>query len=126
MERDTVKNPSPAQRKRIVPLILMKSVETILTNHIYLFDNKVYRQVTGGPIGDNITNLCSKLVIFAFQQGYKHQLHKLDLESSTVLLKDDLDQAGYCLPLGTYYKSGKMYVPGSGWRGKSDRPAISQ
>ena len=36
---DTVKNPSPAQRKRIVALTLMKAVETLLPNQIYLFDN---------------------------------------------------------------------------------------
>ena len=39
-----------------------------------------------------------------------------------ILLKlyvDDLNQAGLCLPLGSKYVRGKLYIPGQGWRGRS-------
>ena len=66
---DKAKPPSDLQQKKIIALVLMKAMETILTNHVYLFDNKIYRQRKGGPIGDNITNLSSKLVIYLFAVG---------------------------------------------------------
>ena len=47
---------------------------------------------------------------------------RLSLLQQTVLLKiyvDDLNQAGLCLPLGTRYARGKLYIPGHGWRGRA-------
>ena len=47
---------------------------------------------------------------------------KLSLSHQIVLLKiyvDDLNQAGLCLPLGTRYARGKLYIPGQGWRGRA-------
>ena len=41
------RNPSPIQRRKLVALMLMSVIEIILINHIYLFDNKVYRQAIG-------------------------------------------------------------------------------
>ena len=35
------------------------------------------------------------------------------------LYVDDLNQAGFCLPLGTRYVRGKLYMPGLGWRGRA-------
>ena len=102
-------------------ITIMKAMETILTNHVYVFDNISYKQLKGGPIGDNITNLSAKLVMNLFSVGYKRRLEKLDILKKTVLLKiyvDDLNQAGWCLPLGTFYKDGKMFVPKVGWRGR--------
>ena len=59
--------------------------------------------------------------MYLFSVGYKRRLEKLDILKKTVLLKiymDDLNQAGWCLPLGTFYKDGKMFVPKVGWRGR--------
>ena len=38
---DKLKEPGAAQMKGIVAFTLMKAVATLLTNHIYLFDNKI-------------------------------------------------------------------------------------
>ena len=40
---DKAKPPSALQQKKIIGLTLMRAMETILTNHVYLFDNKIYR-----------------------------------------------------------------------------------
>ena len=32
---------------------------------------------------------------------------------------DDLNQVGYCLPLGSRYENGKLYIPGKGWQGRA-------
>ena len=44
----------------------MKAMETILTNHVYVFDDILYKQLKGGPIGENITILSAKLVMYLF------------------------------------------------------------
>ena len=96
-------------------------VKTTLTNHLYLFDGEVYKQKEGGPIGDNVTQIAARIAMFLFSSGYKRQLTSLGLLKQTYLLKlyvDDLNQAGYCLPLGTWFKDGKIYLPGIGWRGR--------
>ena len=38
---------------------------------------KIFRQLSGGPIGDNLTNLMSKLVMFTFSTKYKAKLENL-------------------------------------------------
>ena len=40
---------------------------------------------------------------------------------------DDLNQAGFCLPLGSVYHHGKLFIPGKGWCGRSHKgKALSQ
>ena len=100
----------------------MAAVKTTLGNHLYQFNNRLYRQLKGGPIGDNVTQLCARIVMRMFTLGYKDKLQKLGLLEGIDVLKlyvDDLNQVGYCLPIGTWYQEGKMYIPGRGWTGRS-------
>ena len=60
--------------------------------------------------------------MFSFLGGYKQKLQKLDLEASIKLLKvyvDDLNQVERCLPVGSRYEAGKLYIPREGWKGRS-------
>ena len=71
-------------------------------------------------MGEDVARPSVKIVMYGFLSGYKERLVKLSLSEQTVLLKlyvDDLNQAGLCLPLGTRYIKGKLYIPGQGWRG---------
>ena len=82
----------------------------------------MYRQLKGGPIGDDYTNKCAGIVMYSFIHRYKQRLANLHLLDKTVLLKvyvDDCNQAGARLPYGTQYVGGKLYLPGEGWRGRS-------
>ena len=42
-----VRQPSIHQKKRLVSMAVMKVMETALTNHLYQFNEKVYKQITG-------------------------------------------------------------------------------
>ena len=98
----------------MVALALMAVVRTTRKNHLFLFDGEIYRQEEGGPIGDNVTQLAARIVMYLFSSGYRKELANLGLKDKTYLLKlyvDDLNQAGLCLPLGTWYSSGKIYIP---------------
>ena len=61
--------------------------------------------------------------MYLFVKIYKSKLEKLSLSNQIVLMKlyvDDLNQAGYCLPFGSRYVNGKIYIPSLGWKGRSE------
>ena len=98
---DKVKEPSEAQRRRMVALSICTVARYTFENHLYKFNGQVYRQTSGGPIGDNATNDAANIVMWQFIIGYRKMLARLDLLSQSVLLKvyvDDLNQAGLRLP----------------------------
>ena len=45
------KIPSNLQKKKMLARAMEIAVRTILSNHLYEFDGKVFRQQSGGPIG---------------------------------------------------------------------------
>ena len=57
-----------------------------------------------------------------FSSGYVRRLDRLGLKDGMEVLKlyvDDFNQIGTCLPPGTWYNQGRMFMPGIGWRGRS-------
>ena len=57
-----------------------------------------------------------------FTKGYRRRLCQLSLNDQILVMKiyvDDLNQVGYCLPIGSRYVNGKLYIPGKGWRGRA-------
>ena len=94
------------------------------------FNGQVYKQRSGGPIGDNATNDAADVVMWIFITHYKRSLSRLGISKETVLLKvyvDDLNQAGLRLPYGTQYIRGRLYIPGRGWSGRApDGQAITK
>ena len=50
-------------------MTMMVTVKNILENHLYMFKSELYRQLTDGPIGDNITMVASELVMYDFDTG---------------------------------------------------------
>ena len=89
---------------------------------MYKFNQEVYKQLEGGPIGVIATNVAADLVMFTFINKYRHRLEKYNLLKEIVLQKvyiDDLNQAGRCLPVGTTYVAEKLYIPNQGLVGRS-------
>ena len=48
---------------------------------------KLYLQLKGGPLGDNLTQLMAKAVMFNFVDRYQKKLKNLALLDSVALLK---------------------------------------
>ena len=102
-----VKQPSESQRRRMIALALSITVKNILENHLYVFSMELYRWLTGGPIGDNITMIAAELVIYEFQLGYRDMVTKLSLDQHILFMKiyiDDLNQVYRSLPYGSKYQ----------------------
>ena len=68
-------------------LVLMEVARTILKNHLYTFNEKLYRQEKGGPIGDNFTQIAARLVMFTFIRKYRNRLNSLEIDTDIRLLK---------------------------------------
>ena len=64
-----VKKPSDLQERKMVALTLMAVASHVFQNHLYKFNVQVYRQASGGPIGDNATNDAANIVMWMFIIG---------------------------------------------------------
>ena len=69
----------------------MEVIRITLGNHIYQFNGEDYRELFGGPIGVNLTNMASKLVMFTFLSRYWVELLNLQLYNKVVLPKIYVD-----------------------------------
>ena len=49
----------------------------VLTNHLYQFNGKLYRQNEGGPIGDKLTTILARILMNDFTNRYKLKLKQL-------------------------------------------------
>ena len=81
----------------------------------------MYKQINGGPIGENFTTIAAEIVMYRFAKKYKVILAHTGLLKDTILCKiyvDDLNQVSRILPYGTFFESGKLYIPGKGWAGR--------
>ena len=77
------RKPSSLQKKWLLALAMMEVIRTTRGNHKYQFNGKVYRELSEGPIGENLTNLASKLVKFTFSSRYRAKLVNLQLSKNT-------------------------------------------
>ena len=106
----------------MLALVLIRIISTALGNHIYNFNDRLIRQPSSGHIGDNLPNFASKLVKYELSTRYKSKLNELQFLEEVVILNiyiDDQNQARWTLTHDTIYCREKLFIPGSGWRGRS-------
>ena len=73
-------------------------------------------------MGEDSATKSANVVMLKFVREYKNRLIRLSLYENIVLLKiyvDDLNQAGFCLLLGTRCVRSKFYIPDLGWGGRA-------
>ena len=87
------------------------AVKTILSNHLYQMDGKVFRQQTGGPIGLEITGVLSRLVMLWWDKMFLHKLDKLGI--LMMMYKRYVDDGNMILdavPVGARIVDGKLSI----------------
>ena len=57
------KGPSIHQQRRMIAKMVSIAVETAMSNHTYRFDGRVYKQEDGGPIGDELAQAVTRIVM---------------------------------------------------------------
>ena len=105
------REPSSLQKRRMVARALEVEVKTILSNHLYRMDGKVYRQQAGGPIGLEITGVLSRLVMLWWDKVFLEKLDKMGI--NMVMYKryvNDGNLALEAVPAGARFAKGKISV----------------
>ena len=87
MELELVPTIVRYSERKMLAMALMAIMKSILQNHVYMFNKKLFRQRIGGPIGDNITNLAAQIVMFEFILAYMKFLTRVKLNESIYFLK---------------------------------------
>ena len=105
------REPSNLQKRRMVARTIEIAVSTILSNHLYQMDGKVFRQQTGGPISLEITGVLSRLVMLWWDKVFLDKLDKLGI--AMMLYKryvDDGNMALQAVQMGTRIIDGKLSI----------------
>ena len=105
------RDPTMMQKKRMIASMLQVLVKTLMKNHHYQFDGKLYLQQTGGPIGLKLSGVLARLVMLKFDKLYLERLKKLRVDA--VLYQryiDDLNMALSCLPPGMRFSDNKLVL----------------
>ena len=93
----------------MLALMLMKAVETSMSNHTYRFGGKLYKQSDGGPIGDELSQAIARLVMIWWDRRFLEICTRIGIE---VLFftryVDDTNLAVLPRPAGTRFKGNKL------------------
>ena len=65
-----IEEPREDQKRKMVAAMIGKSVETSITNHMYRFSGKMYKQEDGGPIGDELSQAIARLVMIWWDERF--------------------------------------------------------
>ena len=96
------KNPTQQQKKRMLARTMEIVVDVIMSSHLYQFDGQVYKQLTGGPIGLEITGVLARLVMLWWDGKFLTKLQILGVWLEFYLrYVDDGNMAAWALPPGT-------------------------
>ena len=96
------KNPTQLQKKIMIARAMEIVVKTIMSNHLYQFDGKVYKQAEGGPIGMEVTGVLARLVMLWWDQEFLRKLGQLGVSLEFYLrYVDDSNLSAWFLSPGT-------------------------
>ena len=105
------KEPSEPQKKRMFAQMVVCAVQTSMSNHLYRFDGKVYKQEDGGPIGDELAQAVARIVMIWWDNEFLKLCNNVQLELMFFLrYVDDTNKAVIPPPLGTRFNEGKLVV----------------
>ena len=88
------------------------AVKTIMENHLYQFDGKVFGPTDVGPIGLEVTGVLARLVMLWWDKKYLHILQGLDLKLDFYKrYLDDGNMACKALKPGVRFVEGRLSIP---------------
>ena len=86
------RKPTEAQRKRMVAIGMSLIVEKVMENFLYTFGGEDRRQMSGGPIGDVLTQAIARHVGNEFDDQFNLKLKSLDIKTELYQrYADDVD-----------------------------------
>ena len=105
------KVPSNLQKKKLLARALEVAVKTILSNHLYQFDGRVYKQQSGGPIGLEITGVLARCAMLWWDRAYLKKLDQLKIDILLYLrYVDDSNLVLRALEPGTRFVNNQLSI----------------
>ena len=105
------KTPSIIQKKKMLARAMEVAVRTILSNHLYQFDGRVYKQQSGGPIGLEITGVLARCAMLWWDRAYLRKLKQLEIDLMLYLrYVDDTDMVLEALPPGPRFVNNELTI----------------
>ena len=99
-----LRQPTDDERRKLTALALKQLILVVLQKHIFSFDKKIYKQTSGGAIGDRLTGALGAVL----GQVHSRRLLAILANSAAVvkflqLYVDDGDWCMKALPLGSRF-----------------------
>ena len=109
------RKPTAQQRKTMVALALEIGIKMVMKNHLYRFNNNVYLQREGGPIGLELTGAIARVYMLWWDGQLLAKMKELMLKAkqewNIYLYMRYVDDANFVtegIQPGIRYKGGKM------------------
>ena len=67
---EKAREPTKQEGHKMIALMIQKAVETVMGNHTYRFDGRIYKQKDGGPIGDEMSQAVARLTMIWFDERF--------------------------------------------------------
>ena len=96
-------------KKRMVTECIKIALNTLLQNHVYIFDGELRKQKKGGPIGVKLTGIVAKIFMSWWSKQFSDKLKSLDIEQ--MLHKcyvDDINFGIKATKIGIRYVNGEI------------------
>ena len=98
------RKPGKKQKKRMVALAVAKGVQTCMANHVYCVGDKVFVQLSGGPIGLELTGAVSRAFMWRWDKLYLERVRNAGMEMMMYeRYVDDSNQVAVIPPPGSRY-----------------------
>ena len=103
------RRPGCRQLKKMVGCLMKKSIELVMQNHFYSYQNQIRKQAKGGAIGNSLTEKLGKLMMKRFDKKNLSLLKKLKVETEmSKTYVDDNTVAMKALDLGVRFDAEKI------------------
>ena len=109
------RKPTKGQRRKMMALAIKLGIVTVMKNHTYRFNGKVYLQEDGGPIGLELSGALARVFMLAWDRRLLRTLKKAMQGISWTLYMllryvDDSNAATDEVPLGARFENGKVKI----------------
>jgi hypothetical protein len=102
---------SKEEKRKMMGRLMRKIVVIIMGNHLYQFDGKLYRQLTGGPIGLLLTGTISRIVMLEWDKIFLRKLEGMDLSPEMYFrYVDDQGVGMWAVPAGMKFVNGMIVI----------------
>ena len=109
------RKPNPRELRTMVSLALRKGIIAVMKNHIYRFNEKIYLQKEGGPIGLQLTGAIARIFMLWWDREVKERINNamadIDFQLHMYMrYVDDCNIICTALPTSSRLENGKVVI----------------